>query len=270
VVKFRILIFHKSYFIRLIILILLACCFTLGLNQMVNAKHKDAIQAISPVLLNKVVVVDPGHGGVDPGAVGKNNGREKDIVLDVGRRLATFLAQGGTKVIMTRETDTDLSDPELCGLLAKKRQDLARRVALARDNQADVYVSIHTNSSPDASRKGTYTFFRVKEPESKKLAQTIQNELAFGLKFGLKEEGKAPLTGDFYILRESKIPTVIVEIGFLSNPREAKLLTDPAYQTKIAWCIYAGLVRYFAGPTPGQPASSAVSRQAAVVRINQD
>jgi N-acetylmuramoyl-L-alanine amidase len=240
--KIKVIVLRTGFFRKLLLVAFLVFFFTLGADRLVDARRQESVKALSRALVKKVVVVDPGHGGVDPGAVGKNNILEKDLVLEVGHRLTTFLRQGGAKVIMTRETDTDLSDPELRGLYAKKRQDLARRVALAGNSPADLLISIHINSFPNPRQHGAQTFCQAGSPASRQLALVIQKEL----NFFLKDDRRVPLTGNYYILKESKIPTVIVEIGFLSNPQEYKLLQDPAYQTKIAWCLYAGLVHYFA------------------------
>lgn len=241
----KVFIFRTGFFFKVIMVALFILCFTFWINQMVEAKRQESVKTLSWVLVKKVIVVDPGHGGVDPGAVGKNNVREKDLVLAIGNKLTSFLQQGGAKVIMTRKTDTDLSDPELRGLSIKKRQDLARRVALANDNQADVMVSIHVNSFPNIRQHGAQTFCQANSPESRRLAMAIQKEF----NYLLENEKREPLPGDYYILNKSKIPTVLIEIGFLSNPQESKLLSEPAYQTKIAWCLYAGLVYYFAMDT---------------------
>lgn len=117
----------------------------LGLHRVADARHQASISALSWVLANRVVV-DPGHGGVDPGAVGKNNVLEKDLVLAIGQKLAMYLRQAGANVTMTRETDRDLADQEISGLYERKRQDLARRVALAETLRADAMISIHVNS----------------------------------------------------------------------------------------------------------------------------
>ncbi len=240
--KINVIFLRTGFFARLLAVALLVPCFTLGADRLVDVKHQESVKALSWALAEKVVVVDPGHGGVDPGAVGKNNILEKDLVLAVGHRLAALLRQGGAKVIMTRETDTDLSDPELRSLYAKKRQDLARRVALANNSRADLLISIHINSYPNPRQSGAQTFYPAGSPAGHRLALGIQKEL----NFFLKDDRRVPLPGNYYILKEAKIPAVIVEIGFLSNPQEYKLLQDPAYQTKIAWCLYAGLVHYFA------------------------
>lgn len=215
----------------------------LGLCAIVNARHQASISALSWALAGRVIVVDPGHGGVDPGVVGKNDVLEKDLVLAVGQKLALYLRQGGARVIMTREGDHDLADPELTGLYKRKRQDLARRVALANSLPAHAMVSIHINSFGNPSQCGAQTFAKPSSQESGALARAIQHELNRLMKIN----HRVPLHGDYYILRHSRVPTVIVEIGFITNYREYRLLQDPLYQSKVAWCLYAGIARYFAG-----------------------
>ncbi|KFD40424.1 hypothetical protein HY02_03320, partial [Peptococcaceae bacterium SCADC1_2_3] len=134
----------------------------------VNGLYPFNISTFSWSLANKFILIDPGHGGVDPGAVGKNEVLEKDIVLAVGHRLAAYLRQGGARVMMTREEDTDLSDPEITGLYAKKKQDLARRVALANHLQVDLMLSIHVNSFPDTNVYGGQAFYQPERPASQK------------------------------------------------------------------------------------------------------
>lgn len=204
---------------------------------------RRSVAAMAPAVANRVIVVDPGHGGIDPGVVGKNGLLEKDITLEVGKRLAANLGQAGSMVLMTRETDTDLSDSTTLGAAAKKREDLERRMALANDNQADLYVSIHVNSFPSSDRRGAQTFVQPGKENSMQASQYIQDELARLL----RNTTRRPVEVDYYITRNTTMPAVIVEIGFLSNDAEAKLLEDPAYQGKVAWGIYAGVVKYFAG-----------------------
>lgn len=214
----------------------------MGITRLSNMFHQRSIHALSYALADRVVVVDPGHGGVDPGAVGQNNVLEKDLVLAVGQKLALFLRQGGARVILTREGDYDLADPEITSLYQRKRQDLARRVTLANNLKADAFISIHINSFPNPSQCGAQTFVKPGSSESHALAQAIQGEL----NRLLKNNQRAPLAGDYYVLRYSQVPAVIIEIGFITHPREYQHLQDPLYQSKLAWCIYAGLVRFFA------------------------
>jgi len=228
----------KRHLVLLVALVFLV--FFLSRSKHDLAEQKT-VEVMSPSLTNRVIVVDPGHGGIDPGVVGRS-ALEKDVTLEVGRRLAASLGQAGAMVLMTRDTDTDLSDPGTIGASAKKREDLKRRVALANDNEADLYVSIHVNSTSDPSRRGAQTFVQPGSAESKKASQLIQSELA-GL---LKNTARQPSEVDFFITRNTSMPAVIVEIGFMTNEAEGKLLADPAYQGKVAWAIYAGVVKYFA------------------------
>jgi len=228
----------KRHLVLLVALVFLAFFLSRAKHDLAEQK---TVEVMSPSLTNRVIVVDPGHGGIDPGVVGRS-ALEKDVTLEVGRRLAASLGQAGAMVLMTRDTDNDLSDPGTIGASAKKREDLKRRVALANDNEADLYVSIHVNSTSDPSRRGAQTFVQPGSAESKKASQLIQSELA-GL---LKNTARQPSEVDFYITRNTAMPAVIVEIGFMTNEAEEKLLTDPAYQGKVAWAIYAGVVKYFA------------------------
>lgn len=188
---------------------------------------------------DRVVVIDAGHGGVDPGAVGINKVLEKDVTLGVSKRLQSLLQQGGAKVIMVRDTDRDLGTSE--GLLRRKREDLAQRIQLAMDSQAEVYLSIHANSFPDAKLFGAQTFYHSDSPEGKLLAQSIQQAL------NNMTKGKRIAKGnqDIYVLKKANQAAVTVELGFLSNPQEEQMLTAPDYQQKLAIAIYQGLANYF-------------------------
>jgi N-acetylmuramoyl-L-alanine amidase len=188
---------------------------------------------------NRVVVIDAGHGGVDPGAVGKGKVLEKDVTLAVSKRLQVLVQQSGAKTIMVREDDRDLGTSQ--GLLKRKREDLAQRIQLALDTQAEVYISIHANSFPDAKLTGAQTFYHSDSPEGKLLAQSIQQEL------NRLTNGKRVVKGnqDIYVLKKAHQAAVTVELGFLSNLEEEQLLATPEYQQKLAVAIYQGLSVYF-------------------------
>ncbi len=202
------------------------------------------VTAIAWSLAGKVIVVDPGHGGEDPGALGSTGVHEKDIVLEVAKKLADILRQAGAEALLTRESDRDLSDPGVLSLHDVKRQDLSRRVDLANQSNADLFVSIHVNSFPDRRESGPQTFSQPGSLESKKLAEAIQHELN---RF-LENPGREAKQVDYYANRATKMPSIIIEIGFISNPGEEKLMLDPVYQNRIAWSIYAGIARYLASP----------------------
>jgi len=188
---------------------------------------------------NRTVVIDAGHGGVDPGAVGKSKVLEKDVTLAVSKRLQVLVQQGGAKTIMVREDDSDLGTSQ--GLLKRKREDLAQRIQLAMDVQAEVYLSIHANSFPDPKLTGAQTFYHSDSPEGKLLAQAIQQEL------NSMTNGKRVAKGnqDIYVLKKARQAAVTVELGFLSNLEEEQLLMTPEYQEKLAVAIYKGLSVYF-------------------------
>lgn len=204
---------------------------------------RRSVAVMAPAVANRVIVVDPGHGGIDPGVVGKNGVYEKDITLAVSKKLAANLGQAGAMVLMTREADNDLSDSTTLGAAAKKKEDLQRRVALANDNKADLYLSIHVNSFQSPDRRGAQTFVQPGREQSLKASRYIQDELARLL----RNTTRQPVEVDYYVTKNTTMPAVVVEIGFLSNDAEAKLLEDPVYQGKVAWAIYAGVVKYFAG-----------------------
>ena len=191
------------------------------------------------ILGNRVVVIDAGHGGVDPGAVGVGNVLEKDVTLAVSKRLDILIQQSGAKTIMVRGDDTDLGTAQ--GLLKRKREDLTQRIQLAKDAQAEVYISIHANSYPNPKLTGAQTFYHSDSPESKLLAQSIQQEL------NSMTNGKRVIKGnqDIYVLKKAHQAAVTVELGFLTNAEEEQLLTTPEYQEKLAVAIYQGISVFF-------------------------
>ncbi|HBW36023.1 N-acetylmuramoyl-L-alanine amidase [Desulfosporosinus sp. BICA1-9] len=188
---------------------------------------------------DRVVLIDAGHGGVDPGAVGISKVLEKDVTLAVSKRLQALIQQSGAKSIMVRVEDRDLGSSQ--GLAKRKREDLAQRIQLAMDTQAEVYLSIHANSFPDAKLTGAQTFYHADSPEGKLLAQSIQQEL------NIMTKGKRVIKGnqDIYVLKKANQAAVTVELGFLSNLEEEQLLTTPEYQQQLAVAIYKGLTVYF-------------------------
>jgi len=188
---------------------------------------------------DRVMVIDAGHGGVDPGAVGISKVLEKDITLAVSKRLQALVQQSGAKTIMVREDDRDLGNSQ--GLLRRKREDLAQRIQLAMDSKAEVYLSIHANSFPDAKLTGAQTFYHSDSPEGKLLAQSIQQELNSMTDTKRVAKGNQ----DIYVLKKANQAAVTVELGFLSNLQEEQLLTTPEYQQRLAIAIFQGVSTYF-------------------------
>ncbi|MCL2365260.1 MAG: N-acetylmuramoyl-L-alanine amidase [Defluviitaleaceae bacterium] len=190
--------------------------------------------AFAMPLDRRVVVVDAGHGGRDPGMVsGKVD--EKDINLQIALKLQAHLELGGATVIMTRIDDS--------GLSKSKSGDMATRRLIANTAEADIFVSIHQNAYSSGSVRGAQTFYFDESNNSQKLAEAIQHQLVTFANPSNKFKARA--NTNYYVLKQTEMPAVLVECGFLTNAGEkAKLLTD-AYQEKIAWAIYMGIVDYF-------------------------
>lgn len=222
--------------------------FILAVNIRAAAvRYEDrAIAALSWNVAGRLIVIDPGHGGEDPGAVGRTGADEKDVVLEVSKKLASILQQAGAQVLLTRDGDRDLSDPGLNSIYQRLVQDLDRRVELANQRKADIFISVHINSFPDPRVNGAQAFSQPGSPEGKRLAEAIQLEMN---KF-LENPGRSAKQVDYYTLRLAKMPGTLVEIGFISNSHEERLLLDPQYQQRVAWALYAGIVRYFSQASP--------------------
>lgn len=187
----------------------------------------------------KTVVVDPGHGGMDPGKIGINDVEEKEINLEISLMLRDKLEEQGIRVVMTRESDQGLYDEDSTN---KKVQDLQRRVELIHEEQPSCVVSIHQNSYPDASVKGAQVFYYEDSAEGKKLAEDLQNALVAQADPENRRQAKGNTT--YYLLKRTDAPLVICECGFLSNPEEAELLTDQAYQETLTDAIVSGILEY--------------------------
>lgn len=188
----------------------------------------------------RIVVIDVGHGGKDPGKVGVDQSLEKDINLAIALKLESFLQQSDLIVVLTRKDDTGLYDEDASN---KKVQDMRRRVALVEELNADLVVSIHQNSYLDPSVRGPQCFFYANSKEGEAIARILQSQLNEGLKVEHPREAKP--NDSYYLLKKSSVPVVIAECGFLSSPEEAALLNDEIYQEKLAWNIYLGILQYF-------------------------
>ncbi|OKO94140.1 Germination-specific N-acetylmuramoyl-L-alanine amidase [Geobacillus proteiniphilus] len=192
-------------------------------------------------LSGRIIVLDPGHGGPDGGAVG-GEVVEKDIALNVAKKLRDYLQQQGALVLMTRETDRDLASPSTRGYSRRKTEDLLERTAFVNRSNADLFISIHLNAIPSPRWRGAQTFYYGSFIENERLARFIQAELRRNLE---NTHRLAKMIDTVYLLKHAKIPGALVEVGFLSNPDERELLASDGYQTKLAASIYKGVLRYF-------------------------
>lgn len=203
----------------------------------------EAVTTMYLPITNKIIAIDAGHGGIDPGAIGKQGKMEDDINLDIALKLRRLIEQNGGIVILTRDKDEGLYTENSPTIRAKKNEDLRNRKILINESEPDVFLSIHLNSFPQSQYYGAQAFYKKGCEESKKLAFLVQEELRNVLD---KDNERVPQPRDsIYIIREVSVPSVLIECGFLSNPKEEKLLNDPKYQEKVAWSIYIGIIRYF-------------------------
>lgn len=179
-----------------------------------------------------VITIDPGHGGYDSGAVGPSGVLEKDVNLAISLKVGSILQQNGIDVVYTRTSD-NVSWPSEVG------QDLQTRIDISNNAGAQYFVCIHSNSADDPSAKGTETYYKDGNAESEKLAQAIHSELVNST--GLMDRDIK--TANFYVLRNNDIPSVLVEVGFISNPTEEALLNNDSFQNKAAEAIATGILK---------------------------
>ena len=205
-------------------------------------KREKVVTSYLP-MTNKVIGIDPGHGGIDPGAIGKNGISENEINLNISIKLKRFIEQSGGIVVITRDDTRGLYTDESTSVKNIKTEDLRRRKEIINGGKCDMFLTIHLNSFPQSKYYGAQTFYKTECEESRKLAYIVQEELKNILD---KENKRLPQKrDDVYLLREVEVPSILIECGFLSNSREERLLAEERYQEKIAWAIYIGIMKYF-------------------------
>lgn len=186
----------------------------------------------------KLIVIDPGHGGQDGGAVGYRGISEKDIVLAVGKKLKGFLEQAGYEVLMTRTGDYDLAGE---GSLNRKRDDIHKRTEMINSSRCLLYVSIHANKFADPNVYGAQVFYKPASEESRELAEAVQEAIKALLQ---NTHRFAKSITDKYLIDNANKTGCLVEVGFLSNSEEARMLTDEFYQERLAYAIFLGIASY--------------------------
>ncbi|MGL6106853.1 N-acetylmuramoyl-L-alanine amidase CwlD [Romboutsia sp.] len=194
---------------------------------------------------NKIIILDPGHGGIDPGKLSNDKLiEEKNINLAITLKLRELLESSGAVVILTREDDSSLYTENGNKTIRQKyNENLKNRKKIIKESNADMFVSIHSNAFTESKYYGAQTFYPKGKEDSQKLSKYIQGELKRVVDATNNREIKP--TEDIYILKENEIPSVLVECGFLSNDKETKLLSNEIYQEKLAWSIYVGIQKYF-------------------------
>ncbi len=218
---------------RFTLSILLVFGFT---TYFIYEKEEPAKETLSQVI-QKTIFIDVGHGGFDPGYVRKVNGKEiyeKDINLKIALYLEGYLKELGYRVVINRTTDEALAKT--------KSPDMARRVSQINSDPNSIAVSIHQNSFTNSSPKGAQVFYHTKSVEGKNLAKAIQKSLKENAHWGNKKDISP--NKEYYMLRKTTVPTVIVECGFLSNSEDLKKLLNDDYQKTVAKAIAIGIDNY--------------------------
>ena len=197
--------------------------------------------AVPGPLNGLTILVDAGHGGYDGGARCRDSGVwEKEINLAVALQLEEALSSRGATVIMTRTADVDLCQPDRPATLTKKRQDMQNRIALAKENDVDMVLSIHMNEYRARSESGPQMFYREGCDGGRLLAGCVQSALIAQLQ---PKKERTAMAGDYFIL-QLEAPSVLVECGFISNGEEERLLLTEAYQMRVAEAIATGVEEF--------------------------
>lgn len=226
---------------RLKIISFIVGLFVLFFVLQYDFAEDDSLNAWNLPLSGKIILLDPGHGGPDGGA-GTGQTLEKDIALEITKKVRNYLQMQGALVIMTRETDTDLAASDTRGYSRRKVEDLKTRLKMINEGDNDFFVSIHLNAIPSSRWSGAQTFYAPQYKENAEAAKFIQDELRTNLKNTTR---RAKPINNVYILKNAKKPGVLVEVGFLSNPAEKEKLKKDSYQEKVAISIYQGITRYY-------------------------
>ena len=184
----------------------------------------------------KIITIDPGHGGSDPGAVGNKGTLEKNITLEISKRLKEFLQEKGAIVYMTRTTDREVAGPG-----ASDVDELQARINVAEKHNSDLFISVHINSSVNKKVGGFSTYYYPKTKFDGKIAKSIQDNLTANYgrdNLGLRE-------ANFYVIKRCTMPATLLELCFISNKKEEKLMGGNWFQTKTANLIAEGIENYF-------------------------
>ena len=193
----------------------------------------------SPGVKGKKIVIDAGHGGEDSGAIGPSGVTEKSITLQIAKEVERMLKEAGAKVIMTRSTDTEVSPKHR---QATDVDELQARCDVANKAKADIFISIHMDSFTSREASGTTGYYYTKgSASSKRLAAAIQSELVSQL----KTTSRGIKTCNFYVVKHTKMPATLIEVAFVSNPKEEKLLTSKKGVQKAAIGIVNGISDFF-------------------------
>ncbi len=209
----------------------------------INAYNNLSISAnsVMPENSKHTIIIDAGHGGDDGGAV-SNNLTEKDINLKISKILSDIFVTNGYKVVMTRNNDNSIESTGET-LRERKVSDMKNRLQIYNSDENNIVISIHQNKFEIEKYSGAQIFYSPNNEYSAVMAESVRSSIINLIQPENTRECKKA-TKDIYLLYNSKVPSIIVECGFLSNNEEAKKLNTEAYQKKMAYSIYLGIINY--------------------------
>lgn len=218
-------------------IVILICFIFQKSEDAINNEVQDKTEALP------TIVIDPGHGGVDGGAIGCDGTVEKDINLSISLKLADYLRLSGFHVVMTRSQDVSINDEGATRIKDIKTSDLHNRMKIMQETPNNIFISIHQNKYSEEKYHGAQVFYSPNDEQSPLLAGEIQKSIASNIQKDNKREIK-PSTNSIYLLYKAKSTAVMVECGFLSNQQEVINLKDASYQNQLAFTVMCGLINY--------------------------
>lgn len=237
---------HKKYtpyslcaLLALLLLLPLCLLALLLLRTPTETSAKDSLGGTEGT--DRVILLDPGHGGEDAGAIAASGALEKDLNLQTALLLRDLLVAMGREVRLTRSTDVLLYDPQSDYVGHKKEQDLATRLRMAQEAPDALFVSIHMNAYPESRYRGLQVWYSPNDPSSALYALGVQEKVREHLQPENTRRVKRA-DGGIYLMEHVSSPALLIECGFLSNPEEAACLCDPAYRQQLALLIALSLV----------------------------
>lgn len=201
--------------------------------------YSDTQSASAEVESKKIIVIDPGHGGEDGGAVGVNGVLEKDLNLMISESLCELFRFAGYDVIPTRTEDVMLYDKNSDYQGKKKVLDLAARLEIAKSADPELFVGIHMNAFPEQKYSGLTVYYSENSPLGKTAAEKLRSEVISCLQPLNNREMKSG--NNIYLLKRAEHPAILIECGFLSNPEECALLCTEEYRRKLSLVIFSSL-----------------------------
>ena len=210
----------------------------MGTTTVVAAASSPSPSAAPGPTKGDLIVIDPGHGGTDPGSLNRAYGlTESTLTLAIAHRLEANLKRQGWNVTLTRDGNYDVGDPQ-----GPDKQELQARCDVANVSGARLFVSIHINASVSSAPNGATTYYW--HPQDRALAEAIQNEMVAAM--GITDDGVK--RNNFYVIHHTVMPSILVEVAYLSNPHDATLLAQSAFLDKIAAGIARGIGDFTGGP----------------------